>query len=306
MLRAVLLALSAMAWSSSASGAVTTACSGPRVTVTLPEREAWRTLRSDLVEHLRALRDLDRCAEVAVGAAGDLLTLDVTTGDGRKASRQVASEAELLRASEALLTLPPALVQPPPPPLIQSPSELPPPEPERAHTEDKAHIELALGGSARMGGAPLFAGGGVAAFADVTLDNWLLGVSGRWDIADGLVTEPSLMDYFMTSTAVGVSLGRRFDLGNAALDALLGPNVVIENQDADDQDRDVHGSAADLRLDLGLRVSGPRSSKWRAFVALDAEVSPARVRKQRFADPVLPPLPSWSAGLALGVSWSAR
>ena len=305
MLRRV-LALISCTWPATALGAPTLACSGPEITVTVPAGETWRTLRADLVEHLRALHDLDPCARIRVEPHGDGLRVDVETGDGRVASRQVASEAELLRASEALLTLPP---QPAPSTpassAAASPLELPPSDPAPTMSAEQAQVELAAGASLRIGGRPLFAGGGLSGFADIVLDRWLLGVSARWDVAD-VVTEPTLMDYRMISAGIGVNLGRRWQLDHTSLDVLVGPNVVIENQDADYQERDIYGSAADLRLDLGVRISGPRRSRWRVFFGADAEASPARLKKQRFVDPALPPLPSWSAGLSLGVCWSTR
>jgi hypothetical protein len=157
-----------------------------------------------------------------------------------------------------------------------------------------------------MGGLPLFVAGGVAGFADLALEPWMLRVSARWDITTGLLGEPTLTDYYLMSTAVGAHVGRRFELGSTSLDLLLGPNLVLETQDADDGQRDIRGSATDLRIDLGARLSGPRHSNWRAFASADLEVSPARLASKHFAHPGLPPLPSFSLGLALGVLWSGQ
>ena len=111
------------------------------------------------------------------------------------------------------------------------------------------------------------------------------------------------MDFYMQSEAVGVSFGRRFTLSSVQLDALLGPNIVLESQDADDTNREVHGASADFRLGVALRVSGPRLSSVRAFATGDFEGSPARFRATKSLDPILPTLPAWSSGLAVGVAW---
>ena len=280
-------------------------CSGPVITLEVPaaDHAKWQTLRTKLNEHLRTLRDLDHCAQLTVRAMGDTLVLDVRAGDGRVASRSVANEAQLLRASEALLTLPPQAQSLP---LAVSPAEKVPPEPPVPKPSAASHLEIGAGASARLGGPPLFIAGGVAGFADVAIAPWLLGVSARWDITTGLLSEPTLMDYYLMSTAVGVQVGRRFELESASLDLLLGPNVVLETQDADDGQLDIGGSAADLRIDLGARLSGPPRSPFRAFGSADLELSPARLAKQHFAHPSLPALPSFTFGLALGVLWSGE
>ncbi|MEI9941097.1 MAG: hypothetical protein WDO69_28095 [Pseudomonadota bacterium] len=280
-------------------------CNGPEITLLVPaaQRDKWLTRRADLAEHLRTLRDLDRCAQLTLRAVGDTLVLDVRTGDGRLASRPVQNEAQLLRASEALLTLPPRLSSAP---LAVSAAENPPEDAPARAPSASARVLLGAAAAARLGGKPLFIAGGVAGFAEVAVEPWLLGVSARWDIATGLLGEPSLMDYYLMSTAIGVHVGRRFELESVSLDLLLGPNLVLEFQDADDRNLEIGGSAADVRIDLGARLSGPRRSSVRAFGSADFEVSPARLAKEHFVDSTLPPLPSFSFGLSFGVLWSGK
>jgi len=277
-------------------------CIGPEITLAVPaaEKARWLALRARLGEHLQTLRDLDRCAQISLHERDGRLGLDVRTGDGRLASREVENEAQLLRASEALLTLPPQVPSAPP---SVSAAERPPEEPRAAAPSASAHLELGAGAAARLGGTPLFIAGGVAGFADVALEPWRLGVSARWDITTGLLGEPTLMDYYLMSTVVGVHVGRRIELQSTSLDLLLGPNLVLEAQDADDGDQDIGGSATDVRVALGARLSGPPRSNWRAFGSADFELSPARLVAPHFAHPGLPALPSFSFGLALGILW---
>jgi len=300
-------ALLGAALSSSALAQSSAPCKGPEIRLVAPaaDRPEWQALRANLREHLLTLRDLDRCAQLTLRAQGGTLVLDVRASDGRVASRPVENEAQLLRASEALLTLPPKA---PNSSLAQSPAEKPPSERELPEPAPPAaaRVELGVGASARLGGLPLFFAGGVAGFADVALEPWVVGVSARWDISTGLLSEPTLMDYYLMTTAVGVHLGRRFELESASLELLLGPNLVHESQDADDGQLDIAGSAADVRLDLGARLSVARRASFRAYASADLEASPARLAKRHYAAASLPALPSFSFGLALGVMWSGK
>jgi hypothetical protein len=298
------LALAALTVGAATRAATADSCLAPKVSIEVPPGAQWQTATAELAEHLRSLRDLDKCARISVRPSGSGVLLEISTSDGRVATRQVSDVAELLRTAEALLVLPPQ-------PLVvantASPSELPPPEPRpTSPTASSIHVELGVGGALRFGGGPLFGGGGVAGFAEFAIDRWLLTVTGRWDVADAYFAQPTPSDFFMQSTAVGVSAGRRLEVGSANFDAAIGPNVVLESQDADDGDREVHGAAADFRLALALRVSGPRSSSLRAFATTDFEGSPARIRSQKYLDRALPQLPWWSSGLAVGVLWGAR
>jgi hypothetical protein len=298
------LALAGLTFGVSGGAASAESCLAPKVSVEVPPGPKWQGATTELAEHLRSLRDLDKCARVLVRPNGSDVLLEITTSDGRDAARQVSDVAELLRTAEALLVLPP---QPALPESKASPLETPPAEPRPASsTAASIHVDLGVGGSLRFGGGPLFGGGGVAGFAAFAIDRWLLTVAGRWDVADAYFTQPTPMDFIMQSTSVGVSAGRRLEVGSANFDALIGPNVVLESQDADDGDREVHGAAADFRLAVALRVSGPRSSSVRAFATSDFEGSPARIRSHKFLDRALPELPWWSSGLAVGVLWGAR
>ncbi|MEO8903111.1 MAG: hypothetical protein ABI627_16440 [Polyangiaceae bacterium] len=287
----------------SADAAASTACTAPKVSVAFPTSPEWQTAASDLTERLRSLEDLDRCARVTVRPSGTGVELEIVTNDGREARRHVETVAELLRTAEALLVLPPE----PRPRVAASPLEVPPPDAARARVPAiSTHIELGAGASLRAGGGPAYVGGGVAGFAQFALDRWLLAVSGRWDITDAIVNQPTPGDFRMETSVVGVSVGRRLEFASADLDTLVGPNVVLESQDADDVNREVHGAAADFRVALGVRLSGPRSSSVRAFAAADFEASPSRLHSARVIDRALPHLPWWSTGLAVGVLWGAR
>jgi len=304
---ALRLALGALACEATAAAAAPETCAAPRVNVVVPLGAEWQTATAALTEHLRGVGDLDRCAHVQVRPSGAGVMLEITTSDGRHATRQVESVSELLRTAEALLVLPPEPKASAAAPARPSPLEQPPAEQHVPHPGPAAtHVELGLGGSLRFGGGPAYAGGGVAGFAEFALDRWLLAIGGRWDVTDAFLSQPTPTDFAMQSSAVGVSVGRRLELRDANLDALVGPSIVVESQDEDDLDGELHGAAADFRVAFGLRVSGPRSSSIRAFASGDFEASPARVRAQKFINRALPSLPWWSSGLAVGILWGAR
>ncbi len=283
-------------------------CLGPELSVAVPAGPEWRTAVEQLTERLRGLKDLDKCARVTVRGDSAAVILQISTGDGREAKRRVKSVSELLIAAEAVLVLPPSLspLSPPPPSLVSA-RELPPVDAKLSSGASTViHIELGFAGALRFGGGPAFAAGGAATFAEVALDSWLLAINARYEITTALLTEPTATDFVMQSSSVGISAGRRFRLGGLNVDGLLGPNAVLENEDADELDREIHGAAADLRLSATMRISGPPSSSVRAFASGDFEASPARLRSSKTLDQSLPTLPWWSSGVAVGVLWSAR
>jgi hypothetical protein len=279
-------------------------CEAPTLSVLLPDGQRWATATARLDAHLRGLNDLDRCAHVTVLPDVSGVSVRVTTGDGREAERHVESVDELLLTAEALLALPPQskahesnAATPTVPTSTAKPTK---PEPTAAH------VEVGIAGAVRLGGAPSYLGGGIAAFAGFSLDRWLLAMGARFDVTDAFLERRTTSDFHMQSTAVSVSAGRRMDLGQAALDALVGANVVVESQDADDGPREIHGAAGDFRLGVALRISGPRSGSIRPFAVGDFEGSPTRLRSKKYIERSLPNLPWWSSGLAIGILWGAR
>ncbi len=304
---ALVLALGGALPVSVARAAAPQSCLAPQLDISLPPGAEWQTASSALSKHVHGLSDLDRCARVSVRPDGSGVLLKITASDGRIANRRVDSVADLLRAAEALLVLPPP--ERPPiaaVPLTASAQEFPPPEPPRVSASQSIRLELGIGGALRVGGGPVYAGGGLAGFADFSFERWLLVVTARLDIADAFLNQPTPMDFMMESSAIGASVGRRARVGRVNVDALLGPCVVIETQSADDGNREVSGAAADFRLALAFRVSGPRSSALRPFVSADFDASAERLRTRKQLDEALPRLPWWSSGVAVGVMWGAR
>ncbi|MEO6603816.1 MAG: hypothetical protein ABIQ16_28290 [Polyangiaceae bacterium] len=300
---ALLVALACELVLGTAFGESSEVCDEPRLSVLVPEDPRWSSATERLVSHLRGLSDLDRCARVTVRPDPTGVTVQITTADGRVAQRHVETVDDLLTATEALLVLPPTSRRS----AMLSPLEVPPSQPKSFKSAPtSAHVELGAAGSLRFGGGPLYAGAGVAAFAGFALDSWLLTMTARLDAIDGFVTQRPPTDFTMQSAAVGVSAGRRLEIGQVSLDTLLGANVILESQDADDGDREIQGTSGDFRLGIALRVSGPRSASLRPFAVADFEGSPSRVGSKKYIDRSLPNLPWWSSGVAVGVLWGAQ
>jgi hypothetical protein len=221
----------------------------------------------------------------------------VTSRD-RSAARTLTHPSELQRTVEALVVLPP---------LIESSSELPPKDvvAKPAPPAEPVHVEVAAAAALRVGGN-VYAGGGPSLIADVVVDHFLLGISGRWDVADGYVSDPTASGFSMESGAIGVMLGRRIDLGWGLLDGMLEANVVVESEEGSGTPNEIGGETADVRAGLATRLALGRRSSVRPYFLFDAEGSPARLRKPRQLDPALPTLPAWSTGLAFGVMWGLR
>jgi hypothetical protein len=193
------------------------------------------------------------------------------------------------------------------PPVIESEAELPPKEvvAKPAPPPDPTHVEIAAAAEMRVGGN-VYAGGGPSLMADVVVDHYLVGISGRWDVAEDYVSEPTASGFSMESGAIGVVLGRRIDRGWGSLDGMVAANVVVESEEGSGTPNEIGGETADVRAGLAARLSLGRRSIVRPYLLLDVDGSPSRLRKPRQLDPGLPILPAWSTGLAVGIMWGLQ
>ncbi len=290
-----------------AAAAQERACSYLRVHIELGSAPDWQVQVPALQARLRELQNVDPCAQVTIRAQADGVLVSVTSGD-RSASRLLKDPRELVRTVEALVVLPPRVT----PPERLSPEELPPrePSPARPTTESAPRMELGGGAAGRAGGNPLMLGGGVATFAQLTDRDWLIGVTARWEFADGFAAVPPPSGFNMQSGAVGLMFGRRIDSSAVACDFLVGPTMVLESEEAFGSSPGnadgIEGSTLDARLDATVRASVPATSRVRFYAAGDIEVSPRRALRAKRLDATLPALPAWTSGVAVGVMWGTR
>jgi hypothetical protein len=272
---------------------------GLKLHLELPADSPWAERLAPLQAELRGAR-VDGCAQVEIRAEGSGVIVRVTSR-GRSTSRRLQEPSELVRTVEALVVLPPTS-QPPTEPdsreeATAEPPPLPPPEP--------THLEIAAAAALRIGG-DVYVGGGFSALADVVVDNYVLGVAGRWDVDDSYVSEPTASGFNMQSGALGVLLGRRLPARPLLFDALLDAQIVIENQGQNGVPDVIGGPTLDTRFGAALRILPKTTAGFRAYALLDVEASPARVARPKRLDPSLPLLPTWTSGVAVGVMWGPQ
>jgi hypothetical protein len=290
-----------------------TTCVDPRVEVRGELAPRWLEPVLDLCDALGKLSDLDPDARLRLVPAEDDVIVEVRLPDGRSTMRRLHSADDLRLTVEALMTLPPARTAPAPaakvaPQATRSAAETPPEDPPRAAPTAvrRAGVEVEGGAvaSSRLAGAPALGSIGPAAHASLRIDDWLFGVNARWDAYQKPLRATD-RSFEMDSVAAGFGVGRRFvidpsvrfDFGGALL-------VVNEAQSTESDDGEQAGSVADVRLGTGARAWIGRSNL-RFLSQLDAEVSVSRLRHEIRIDPTLPPLPTWSVGLGVGVGWTA-
>lgn len=278
------------------SAVAPTPCLSAQLHAELEGLSDWEAHIGPVRAQLRGSR-VDPCARVDVRAQGQQVVVSVTSRE-RATSRTLGDPSELERTVEALVVLPP---------LIETSAERPPRDvgAKLVSGAEPTHVELAAGAAMRLGGN-VYAGGGPALMADVVVDRYLLGISGRWDVAEGYVSEPTASGFSMESGAIGVLLGRRLDLGRAWLDVILEANVVVESEEGGGTPDEIGGETADVRAGLGARLVVDGRSRVHPYFLLDAEASPSRLTTPRQLDPALPTLPAWSTGLAVGLLWGPR
>ncbi len=281
-------------------------CNGPSIATEGVLSFDWLDAVDHVRDRIRKGVDLDRCAALRFEADEAGLRVCVTTSNGRTAIRMVTAPQKLIATVEALTVLPPTLSSAASSP---DPHEVPDnviDKPRDAPPVSTAHVEVGAGAAARLAGGPLYGGAGLATFAQLALDRWLIGVSARWDFADDTLTLVSPSGFNMQTFEVGVGLGRRAQLGDVNFDAVFGPEVVVENQEAEGSADGLGGTASDVRLDLLVRMSVPGAGHARFYAGADADVSPSRLRRTKMLDPGLPALPAWSSGLQIGLMWGGR
>jgi hypothetical protein len=248
-------------------------------------------------------------AQLSAGPGGAILT--VTDARGRTVSRPVPTPGELLATGEALLVvapLPPPPVEPPPPavpPAIVTPPLVTPPVAPPV-TEPRRFVAGALlGGRASGPGKTAWASGQLRAI--FPLGPWDLGVWARYDRAvAGPPSAPKGFD--MDSAAAGLLFGRHFFGGPFELRATLDPSINVIMMEAVEDESKPHPEGAKVTFRIGGMISGsfPIAGIFRGLVAVDAEFAPAGVSGFAKLQDGLPSVPTFSAGLLLGVEAAIR
>jgi hypothetical protein len=266
-------------------------------------RPPWRRALGQLAPTLASLPDVDHGAVVLVRPDGARAAdVEVRLPDGRSTTRHLTQPDELTTVVRSLVTNLPEISDAPGSLLLTDQTvERPPRTPPRPR-----EFGAGIGTSLHVASRPTFVGLGLTGDLHGVIDRWVYGAWLRWDARQRAVAQRGLpRDLAMSSFLFGAYAGARFGLGPVALDATLGPNVLIENQEAFEGTRDdVGGDFVELSVGANLRLLAPRTTPWRGFALLGFDVYPRRVgRELRRAD-TLPVLPAFSATFAVGAAWS--
>jgi hypothetical protein len=277
-------------------------CADPRVSVEgrLPEPFLEPVVR--LCEELATLHDVDGAAHLRVVPASGGVIVEASLDDGRVAMRRVQDPKQLRATAEALLVLPPPPpAAPPPPPAPTVPARDRGSEPRRT---DGLGFGIGLSILARLSRAPSHGSAGVGVETSVRAGDWRVGLRLRWEPTEELLASAP-PGFEMDTVGAGFAVTRRFVRAeSASLEAGITTTLVNETQSAQLGEDERAGAQTDVRAGVIARAL-IGSAPWYFVPSLEAEVSPGRVRRDIRIDDALPPLPSWSIALGLGVQWEA-
>lgn len=288
------------------------ACSDPRMTLDGPLDGSWTAAIAALCDELSTLPDIDPDVRLRVVASGADVIVEATLRDGRSTLRRVTRPSNLRLTVEALTTVPPRDPSPEDhgrAPAVSShaasSASATPIAPVASIAPPLLRVEVGGAAMARVAGAPTYLSVGPTGYVTLRPGSWMLGVTARWEVLQA-PTSGVPTNFEMDSVGAGFLVGRRFPLTDTvSLDIGVDATVIVEAQSFDDVKRgvEVSDSATDLRLGALTRLLlGTAPLQW--TIAVDGEVSPARLRRAIRVDPAGPALPSVSFGLALGASWS--
>jgi len=133
---------------------------------------------------------------------------------------------------------------------------------------------------------------------------WSVGVSARYAVP--YVFDAVAADFSVTDLDFGLSLARRLLASPIELTATVDPSVAVVMMEGGAGEQVAQGARIDFRLGVGLRAAFHFTRIWRAVLAIDGELAPAQVARVHRIDPMLPPIPAYSAGAALGVGAAIR
>jgi hypothetical protein len=302
----------ALGWPSARAQDAPFSCQNSHVHVVGLPPARWHASLQTLCDLLGRLPDVDPTAELTLEATDDEARIDVTLGNGRHATRAVHSPDALFRTAEALVVMPafePEATTLPPLPVPRSaPTPPPPPPPPPAAVQPAAkpinEPTFALGASfmGRLARAPTYWSVGGELYADLRLNDWLLGLLVRWDGYEMLASHRP-EGFESESVGAGFSLVHQLvrkdwyalHIGGSAL--LLATTQALERiESIEDQ------STATLRVGLLARLLfGDARLRW--TVTFETELSPMSLRK---SPALYEPLPTWGLGLGLGLAWDVQ
>lgn len=297
-------------------------CTGLIVTAEPGVVGRWPTLVERVRSALTERSDIDRCARAHLGQSGETIMLEVVLDDGRSTRRRLSSADDVVPALEALLLVP-APAAPAPAtetaPRSRKPETKPvplgprarglalserdaaePAEPgDRGERDAGVGFLLSVGGGERLGDGQ--SSGNLGAMALLYISGWLVGVDGR-----AVTYEVPLSDGIPQSATELTALGGyRFGQGTLALDLMLGPTLVVQQDmemtvgPAPEHERTTISRVVP-RLFFGSRLTLGARSLLGGFVGIEGAAGPSGELQRSV--PSAPPLPVWMLGFVAGVT----
>lgn len=259
--------------------------------------------------HLSRDGALDSRVTLQISARGAEADLEALLPDGRRATRRIRDAKQMGLAIKALVTLPSAEPSALARQADQSHSALTPsasalPPPARSSTVTEARLAFELGAAAgfHVAGSSVLLSPSLNAYTGLTPGDWVSAVMIRWDPVQ-VQTRGNAGGAEMDSAGLGFVLLRRSRFGAARLDTGLCAAFLLETQSYEGDDGEHAVSQGDFRFGAVSRaLLGRQNPRW--TLSVEANVSPARLRRAVRMAPVLPALPAWELGAAVGTTWS--
>ena len=254
-------------------------CDGPAVEVDAHVTPQWQREIVDVIQRMRRLPDIDRCARITVTPVGPDLRVEVTLSDGRVTLRAVHDPGELRAWIDPLLIVPPRLDPPVAAPLPAAPVA-PPATPVRV-TPRRPRFRLSIDTHARWhpSRGTLTTSAGLT--AGLVTGGWVFGASA----AIGYPSELSL----------GLEAGRRIAFDDASID-LLGTARVAQTVVRAGSNGAATGIDPTVSVGVGARASWHVHPHVAPYAALAVEYA-------ALAPPAAPLAERLSATASVGVAW---
>lgn len=322
------------------SGAAT--CPGPTIAADAEFRKRYPQLVEQLRRDLAGQSDVDACARVELSQQAAGIVVKVALLDGRATAREAPRPEDVRPTLQALLLVPEQAPEPdarPEPELAAAVAATPSAgslgaavaehsskargddasfheRDVRPAVHEREHgFELSLVSGVRVGDGQYGYGAGVLSFIEIR--HWLIGFHGRADGYRSLRgSDPE------TALALGLLLGRRFSLGESALDITAGPAVALRGASFSQTEAVSMASNASPppvrmpppepdvgpvpRLLLAARVGLSPRSVFRTFVGIDAELGPRRGGDVAATSEPSGRMPAYTLGVSLGATVGTR
>jgi hypothetical protein len=289
-------------------------CPDERVSIEAALPPNWADEVQRVCLELPSWRNLDPDVRVQLRSMPTTVGIDATSGDGRKASREVHTPQELRLTMKALMTLPAPVGSTPQfhaePSLEPTRSNALPPNADKLAITQVARpnevaplgLHLLVTAMGRVSGAHVYESAGVEGAVYLAVRDWSFGLTARWDALN--VTRNRPAEFEMDGIGVGFVVTRRFlhSPDGMSLDGGATATWLTESQSFQNTAGEHTASTTDARLGL-VSLARWGNSSLRGAVLLEAELSPGRVNREMQLGPGFPALPTWSAGLGAGIDW---